>query len=55
MGVSCQQALDSIYADYDDGELINGIDIFSRTYERAKLLLYTNIIHQNSSLSLLTT
>ena len=37
VGVSCQQALDSIYAQYDDGELINGVDVFSAAYERANL------------------
>jgi predicted DCC family thiol-disulfide oxidoreductase YuxK len=37
VGVSCQQALDSMYAQYDDGELINGVDVFSAAYARAKL------------------
>ena len=37
VGVSCQQALDSIYAQYDDGELINGVDVFAAAYERASL------------------
>ena len=37
VGVSCQQALDSMYAQYDDGELINGVDVFSAAYERANL------------------
>ena len=37
VGVSCQQALDSMYAQYDDGELINGVDVFSAAYERADL------------------
>lgn len=37
IGVSCQQALDSMYAQYDDGELINGVDVFSAAYERANL------------------
>jgi len=37
VGVSCQQALDSMYAQYDDGELINGIDVFSAAYQRANL------------------
>ena len=37
VGVSCQQALDSMYALYDDGELINGVDVFSAAYERANL------------------
>lgn len=37
VGVSCQQALDSMYAQYDDGELINGVAVFSAAYERANL------------------
>jgi predicted DCC family thiol-disulfide oxidoreductase YuxK len=37
VGVSCQQALDSMYAQYDDGELINGVDVFSAAYARANL------------------
>jgi predicted DCC family thiol-disulfide oxidoreductase YuxK len=37
VGVSCQQALDSRYAQYDDGELINGVDVFCAAYERANL------------------
>jgi predicted DCC family thiol-disulfide oxidoreductase YuxK len=37
VGVSCQQALDSMYAQYDDGELINGVDVFTAAYERANL------------------
>jgi len=37
VGVSCQQALDSMYAQYDDGELINGVDVFSAAYQRANL------------------
>ena len=37
VGVSCQQALDSMYAQYEDGELINGVDVFSAAYERANL------------------
>ena len=37
LGISCQQALDSMYAQYDDGELINGVDVFSAAYARANL------------------
>lgn len=37
IGISCQQALDSMYAQYDDGELINGVDVFSAAYARANL------------------
>jgi predicted DCC family thiol-disulfide oxidoreductase YuxK len=37
VGVSCQQALDSMYARYDDGELINGVEVFSAAYARADL------------------
>ena len=42
VGVSCQQAIDSMYAQYDDGELINGVDVFSRAYERENCC-YTQI------------
>jgi predicted DCC family thiol-disulfide oxidoreductase YuxK len=37
VGVSCQKALDSMYAQYDDGKLINGVDVFCAAYERANL------------------
>jgi predicted DCC family thiol-disulfide oxidoreductase YuxK len=37
VGISCQQALDSMYAQYDDGQLINGVDVFTAAYERAGL------------------
>ena len=37
VGVSCQQALDSMYAQYDDGKLISGVEVFSAAYERADL------------------
>jgi predicted DCC family thiol-disulfide oxidoreductase YuxK len=37
VGVSCQKALDSMSAQYDDGELINGVDVFCAAYERANL------------------
>ncbi len=37
VGVSCLEALDSMYAQYDDGELINGVDVFSAAYQRANL------------------
>ncbi len=37
VGVSCSQALAAMYALYDDGELISGIDVFSAAYARANL------------------
>lgn len=37
IGVSCSQALAAMYAQYDDGELINGVDVFSAAYARANL------------------
>ncbi|CAM3722078.1 thiol-disulfide oxidoreductase DCC family protein [Polynucleobacter antarcticus] len=37
LGISCQQALDSMYAQYDDGELINGVDVFVAAYQRSRL------------------
>ncbi len=37
VGISCQQALDSMYGQYDDGEIINGVAVFSAAYERADL------------------
>lgn len=37
IGVSCSQALAAMYAQYDDGELISGVDVFSAAYARANL------------------
>lgn len=37
VGVSCSQALAAMYAQYDDGELISGVDVFSAAYARANL------------------
>jgi predicted DCC family thiol-disulfide oxidoreductase YuxK len=37
IGVSCNQALASMYAQYDDGELIQGVEVFSAAYRRANL------------------
>lgn len=37
VGVSCKQALASMCAQYDDGELIQGVDVFSAAYSRANL------------------
>lgn len=36
-GVSCSQALAAMYAQYDDGELISGVEVFSAAYARANL------------------
>lgn len=37
VGVSCDQALAAMYAQYDDGELISGVEVFSAAYSRANL------------------
>lgn len=37
VGVSCSQALAAMYAQFDDGELISGVDVFSAAYARANL------------------
>ncbi len=37
VGVSCSQALAAMYAQYDDGELISGVAVFSAAYARANL------------------
>ncbi len=36
-GVSCDQALASMYGQYANGELINGVSVFSEAYRRADL------------------
>jgi predicted DCC family thiol-disulfide oxidoreductase YuxK len=37
VGISCNQALASMYAQYDDGKLIQGVEVFSAAYSRANL------------------
>lgn len=37
IGISCENALESMYAQFDDGRLISGIDVFAETYRRADL------------------
>ena len=37
VGISCDQALASMCAQYDDGELIQGVEVFSAAYSRANL------------------
>jgi len=37
VGISCKQALASMCAQYDDGELIEGVEVFSEAYRRADL------------------
>ncbi|CAM3631494.1 putative DCC family thiol-disulfide oxidoreductase YuxK [Polynucleobacter brandtiae] len=37
IGISCQQALASMYAQFEDGTLINGVDVFVAAYQRANL------------------
>ncbi len=37
VGVSCDRALASMCAQYDDGELLEGVEVFSAAYRRANL------------------
>ena len=37
VGVTCQQALSSMYGRYDDGVLIKGVPVFAEAYRRASL------------------
>ncbi len=37
IGVSCEQALAAMYAQYADGELIHGAKVFPEAYRRANL------------------
>ena len=37
VGISCDQALASMCAQYDDGELLEGVEVFSAAYRRANL------------------
>ncbi len=37
VGISCDQALASMCAQYDNGELIQGVEVFSAAYKRANL------------------
>jgi predicted DCC family thiol-disulfide oxidoreductase YuxK len=37
VGLSCQKALASMYGQYSDGTLINGVAVFSAAYSRANL------------------
>ena len=37
VGVSCNEALASMCAQYDDGGLIQGVEVFSAAYSRANL------------------
>ena len=54
VGVSCQQALDSMYAQYDDGALINGVDVFTAAYERANLPILAWLFSRASLRPMLT-
>jgi len=54
IGVSCQQALDSMYAQYDDGALINGVDVFTAAYERANLPILAWLFSRASLRPMLT-
>lgn len=37
VGISCKQALASMCAQYEDGELLEGVEVFSEAYRRADL------------------
>jgi len=37
IGISCEEALASMYGQYSDGSLINGVAVFSAAYTRANL------------------
>ncbi|QWD87411.1 DUF393 domain-containing protein [Polynucleobacter paludilacus] len=37
VGVSCDIALASMYAQYESGKLINGVEVFLQAYKRANL------------------
>lgn len=43
VGVSCEQALASMYGQYDDGSLIQGVAVFSEAYARADLPMMAKI------------
>lgn len=36
-GLSCERALERIYAQFEDGTLIEGVDVFAEAYRRANL------------------
>ena len=36
-GLSCQQAMDAMYGQYEDGTLIKGVEVFAQSYTRANL------------------
>ncbi len=36
-GISCNQALASMYAQYESGQLIQGVEVFTQAYLRANL------------------
>jgi len=37
LGISCDEALASMYGQYSDGKLIHGVPVFSAAYSRANL------------------
>ena len=36
-GISCQQAMDAMYGQYEDGTLIKGVEVFAQSYSRANM------------------
>jgi hypothetical protein len=36
-GISCQQAMDAMYGQYEDGTLIKGVEVFAQSYRRANM------------------
>jgi predicted DCC family thiol-disulfide oxidoreductase YuxK len=48
LGVSCEQALAAMYAQYEDGKLISGVEVFSAAYTRANLKVLAWIFSRKS-------
>jgi predicted DCC family thiol-disulfide oxidoreductase YuxK len=48
IGVSCEQALAAMYAQYENGLLIQGVTVFSEAYRRADLPFLAWVFSRNS-------
>ena len=48
IGISCDQALAAMYGQYGNGELIQGVTVFSEAYRRADLLFLAWIFSRKS-------
>jgi len=51
IGVSCEQALAAMYAQYENGVLIQGVTVFSEAYRRADLPFLAWVFSRYSLLS----